>query len=116
MATSAPLVLEYCCSVMTMPAVRVADGDVEDVRLLATGGMLDAGVMVADGQLKNVVGGKVLQPHSGSVLVCMGYELDESPHTHQPGLLAMAAQVFWGSAAWEHNALLLDADVTGVED
>lgn len=116
MASSAPLVLEYCCSVMTMPAVGDGDGDGEVVGVLATGGMLDVGVMVAEGQSKDVVDGKVVQPHTRSVLVCTGYGLGESPHTHQPGLLAMAAQVFSGSAAWEHNAVAVENVVVSVED
>ena len=37
------------------------------------------------------------------MFVWTAYELSESPHTHQPGLSAMAAQVFWGSASWAHE-------------
>lgn len=101
MATSAPLVLEYCCSQMAIPALGgvVVVVVVEGVGLVVAGARSDADVMVAAGQSNDVVGGNVVQPHAGSVLACTGYEFGESPHTHQPGLLAMAAQVFWGSAA-----------------
>ena len=102
MPTSAPLALEYCCSQMAMPAlggVIVVVFAVEGVGSVAADIILGADVIVEAGQSNDVVGGKVVQPHAGSVLVCTGYELGEFLHTHQPGPLAMALQVFWGSAA-----------------
>ena len=94
---------------MAMPALGGVAGGIKGAGPGGAGGMVVTGVMVAAGQSNDVVGGKVVQPHNGSVLVWMGYELGESPHTHQPGPLAMAVQVFWGSAAWVHNAAVVAA-------
>ena len=99
-----------------MPALGGVVVVVEGVGLVVAGMISGADVMVAAGQSNNVVGGKVVQPQSGSVLVCTGYELEESPHMHQPGPLAMAVQVFWGSAAWEHNAAVFEEDKVSVDD
>ena len=38
----------------------------------------------------------MVQPHARSVLVRTAYDLGLSPHTHQPGPLAMAAHVLRG--------------------
>ena len=92
---------------MAMPALGGVAGGVKGAGPVVAGGMVVKGVMVAAGQSNDVVGGKVVQPHSGSMLVWTGYELGEVPHTHQPGPSAMAVQVFWGSEAWVHNAAVV---------
>ena len=83
-----------------MPAFGGAGAGVEGAGLTVVGDLVGASVVVTVGQSNQVIGGRVVQPHTRSVLVWIAYELGESPHTHQPGPLAMAAQVFWGSASW----------------
>lgn len=59
------------------------------------------GVGVGAEQSKLVVGGVVVQAQGcGAGDGMTAYVAGSVPHSHQPGPLAMAAQVFWGSAAW----------------
>ena len=84
-----------------MPAFGVGVGGIEEAGLTCVvWRSVGASVVVEVGQSNEVIGGKVVQPHARSVLVWMAYEAGESPHTHQPGPLAITVQVFWGSAAW----------------
>lgn len=83
-----------------MPAFGVGVCGVEGAGLTCVvWGLVGASVVVVIGQSNEVIGGKVVQSHARSVLVWMAYDAGESPHMHHPGPLAMAVQVFWGSAA-----------------
>ena len=54
-------------------------------------------------QSKLVVGGVVVQAQGcGAGDGMTAYVAGSLPHSHQPGPSVMAAQVFWGSAAWKH--------------
>ena len=53
------------------------------------------------------------------MFVWTAYVFCESPHAHQPGLLAMAAQGFWGSAACTHELVtvaVLEEDTVSVDE
>ena len=62
---------------------------------------------VGVGQSKVVVGGVVVQAH-GSPTGIITY-FASSPQSHQPSPLAMAAQVFWGSAACSQVTVVTEA-------
>ena len=62
MATSAPLMLEYCWSQMAMPALGDGEGGWSDAGLVVVGGVVEMSPLVAVGQSKWVVGGRVVQP------------------------------------------------------
>ena len=78
-----------------------------------TGGGVITGV-VAAAQSKDVVAGKVVQAQ-GWPDVIITY-LWESPQSHQPPPLAIAAHVFCGSAAWSQLADLAAIDDAEVLD
>ena len=85
---------------MAIPALK-GDGDgVEEAGVTEVGELAGTSVVVAVGQSKEVLGGRVVQPHARSAPVWTAYVAGASPHTHQPEPLAMAVQVFWGSAVW----------------
>lgn len=84
-----------------MPAFGVGVGGVEGAgSTYVVWALVGASVVVIVGQSNEVIGGKVVQSHARSVLVWTAYDAGEPPHTHHPGPLAMAGQVFWGSASW----------------
>lgn len=91
---------------MAIPALGDDGGGVEGAGFAVAGGVVGVDVVVAAEQSNDVVGGGVVQPHARFVLVRTAYELGLSAHTHQPGPLAMAADVLRGSAAWKHDTVV----------
>lgn len=70
---------------------------------------VDVGAGAVVEQANVVVAGRVVQPQTAPV-VCVTYFKVESPHSHQPVLSAIAAQVFCGSAACSQDTV---AEATG---
>lgn len=52
-----------------MPALGDGEGDVDDVRSVVVGGAVETSPLVAVGQSKLVVGGRVVQPQGRLALV-----------------------------------------------
>ena len=54
-----------------MPALGDGEGGIDDVGLVVVGGAVETGPLVAVGQSKCVVGGRVVQPQGRLALVWM---------------------------------------------